>query len=114
MHTFAASCAEIQLSNKLVLAWGIIYYGTQHLPGPLLILETTISYIHTEKTRPVLIITMVKTILIEELKLKKYKHVDYWTFDHSSCHGAYAEDALNAYTMNMRPGGQQPAMRNTV
>ena len=37
-----------------------------------------------------------------------------WIFDHSSCHGAYAEDALNAYKMNMKPGGKQPAMRNTV
>ena len=35
-------------------------------------------------------------------------------FDHSSCHGAYADDALNANKMNMKPGGKQPAMRNTV
>lgn len=33
-----------------------------------------------------------------------------WIFDHSSCHGAYAEDALNALKMNMKPGGKQPAM----
>ena len=26
-------------------------------------------------------------------------------FDHSSCHGAYADDALNAYKMNAKPGG---------
>ena len=37
-----------------------------------------------------------------------------WIFDHSSCHGAYAEDALNAYKMNVKPGGKQPAMRNTI
>ena len=37
-----------------------------------------------------------------------------WIFDHSSCHGAYAENALQAYKMNMKPGGKQPAMRNTV
>ena len=37
-----------------------------------------------------------------------------WIIDHSSCHGAYAEDVLNAYKMNMKPGGKQPAMRNTV
>ena len=35
-------------------------------------------------------------------------------FDHSSCHGAYADDALNANKMNMKPGGKQPAMPNTV
>ena len=37
-----------------------------------------------------------------------------WIFDHSSCHGAYADDVLNAYKMNMKPGGKQPAMRNTI
>ena len=37
-----------------------------------------------------------------------------WIFDHSSCHGAYADDALNAYKMNAKPGGKQPRMRNTV
>ena len=35
-------------------------------------------------------------------------------FDHSSCHGAYVENDLHAYKMNMKPGGKQPAMRNTV
>ena len=37
-----------------------------------------------------------------------------WIFDHSSCHGAFAEDALNAHKMNARPGGKQPLMRDTV
>ena len=37
-----------------------------------------------------------------------------WIFDHSSCHVTYAEDALNANKMNAKPGGKQPAMRNTV
>ena len=37
-----------------------------------------------------------------------------WIFDHSSCHGAFAEDALNAYKMNARPGGKQPLLRDTV
>ena len=37
-----------------------------------------------------------------------------WVFDHSSCHGAYADDALNAYKMNAKPGGKQPAMHNTI
>ena len=30
-----------------------------------------------------------------------------WVFDHSSCHGAFVENALNAYKMNARPGGKQ-------
>ena len=37
-----------------------------------------------------------------------------WVFDHSSCHGAYAEDSLNAHKMNAKPGGKQPKMRDTV
>lgn len=34
-----------------------------------------------------------------------------WLFDHSSCHGAYTK---NAFKMNMKPGGKQPVMRNTI
>ena len=37
-----------------------------------------------------------------------------WIFDHSSSHGAFAEDALNASKMNARPGSKQPLMRDTV
>ena len=29
-----------------------------------------------------------------------------WVFDHSSCHGVYTDDALNAYKMNANPGGK--------
>ena len=36
-----------------------------------------------------------------------------WLFDHSSCHKAYAPDALNSRRTNVRPGGAQPAMRDT-
>lgn len=35
-------------------------------------------------------------------------------FDHSSCHWAYADNALNAHKMNAKPGGKQPAMRDTI
>ena len=35
-------------------------------------------------------------------------------FDHSSCHGAYADDALIASRMNAKPGGKQPLLRDTV
>ena len=34
-----------------------------------------------------------------------------WVFDQSSCHRAFAEDALNVRQMNVQPGGAQPAMR---
>ena len=37
-----------------------------------------------------------------------------WIFDHSSCHGAYADDALNANRMNAKPGGKKPIMRDTI
>jgi len=41
-------------------------------------------------------------------------HTIVWLFDHSSCHRAFAEDALNAKVMNIKPGGAQPCMRDTV
>ncbi len=53
--------------------------------------------------------------LLAEVKYPQeegYKLV--WIFDHSSCHGAYAEDALNANNMNANPGGKQPALHNTI
>ena len=37
-----------------------------------------------------------------------------WIFDHSSCHGAYGEDALLASRMNAKPGGKQAKLRDTV
>ena len=37
-----------------------------------------------------------------------------WLFDHSSCHNAYAEDALNAAHMNAKPGGKQSCLRDTI
>ena len=36
-----------------------------------------------------------------------------WIFDHSSCHGAYADDALLASRMNAKPGGKQTKLRDT-
>ena len=35
-----------------------------------------------------------------------------WIFDHSSCHGAMAEDALDVTKMNVKPGGVQRVMRD--
>ena len=34
--------------------------------------------------------------------------------DQSSCHKAYAEDAMNPRVMNVNPGSHQPVMRDTV
>ena len=35
-----------------------------------------------------------------------------WIFDHSSCHAAMPDDALDASKMNVNPGGKQRVMRN--
>ena len=37
-----------------------------------------------------------------------------WVFDQSSCHTAMAEDALIVSKMNVKPGGNQPKMRDTT
>ena len=37
-----------------------------------------------------------------------------WVFDNSSCHNAYADDALIAAHMNAKPGGKQHCIRDTV
>ena len=41
-----------------------------------------------------------------------YKYI--WVFDHSCGHMAFAPDALVASQLNKKPGGQQPAMRDTT
>ena len=54
-------------------------------------------------------------ITIAEIKYPKSEGYRwYWVFDHSSCHAAYAEDALIASHMNAKPGGAQPVMHDTV
>ena len=35
-------------------------------------------------------------------------------FDHSSCHVAMANDAIDVNHMNVRPGGQQRIMHDTI
>lgn len=37
-----------------------------------------------------------------------------WIFDNSSCHNAMAEDALNVNNMNVKPGGAQKLLRDTI
>lgn len=41
-----------------------------------------------------------------------YLHV--WIFDHSSCHAAKVDNALDVSQVNVKPGGKQPAMRGTI
>ena len=41
-------------------------------------------------------------------------HTLVWLFDQSSCHRAFADNALNVQHMNAQPGGNQPRMRDTV
>lgn len=52
-------------------------------------------------------------VRIAEIKYPKsqgWKHV--WVFDHSSCHAAMADDALDVSKMNVNPGGKQRKMRD--
>ena len=51
---------------------------------------------------------------IAEFKYPNDKYTVAWLFDHSSCHRAFADDALNPKKMNVRPGGRQPRMRDTT
>ena len=51
---------------------------------------------------------MERAVVIAEIKYPKeegWRHV--WVFDHSSCHAAMADDALDVNKMNVRPGGKQ-------
>ena len=45
-----------------------------------------------------------KIVDVKYPREKRYKVA--WIFDNSSCHGAYADDALNVYKMNAKPGGK--------
>ena len=52
---------------------------------------------------------------IAEIKYPKAEGWRYaWVFDYSSCHAALADDALDANKMNVKPGGKQRIMRDTV
>ena len=35
-----------------------------------------------------------------------------WIFDHSSCHAAMSDDALDVNKMDVKPGGKQRVMRD--
>ena len=66
-------------------------------------------------TRDKFIAQVRRAIEIAEIKYPKeggWRHV--WVFDHSSCHAAMADDALDVNAMNVKPGGKQRIMRNTI
>ena len=51
---------------------------------------------------------------IAEVKFPAESHNLLFIFDQSSGHTAFPMDALNVNRMNVKPGGQQPAMHDTV
>ena len=52
----------------------------------------------------------------EKIAVAKYPREDgwilVWLFDHSSCHAAMPDDALDVNKMNVNPGGKQLVMRD--
>lgn len=52
----------------------------------------------------------------EKIAVAKYPRQEgwrlVWLFDHSSCHAAMPEDALDIHKMNVNPGGKQRVMRD--
>ena len=54
------------------------------------------------------------TVKIVKVKYPRVMYDIIWLFDHSSGHTAFADDALNVNKMNVRPGGAQPKMHNTI
>lgn len=57
---------------------------------------------------------MDHSITIAELKYPKETNSLIFLFDQSSGHTAFAENALNVNRMNVRPGGVQPVLRDTI
>ena len=51
---------------------------------------------------------------IAEFKYPKDLNTLVWLFDQSSCHCSYNDNTLNIRRMNVKPGGAQPKMRDTV
>ena len=49
-----------------------------------------------------------------EFKHPPEKNTLIFIFNQSSCHKAYADNALNINKMNVCPGGKQPCMQNTA
>lgn len=57
---------------------------------------------------------MSKAVKIAEFRYDRDTHTIVWVFDQSSCHKAYAPEALNVNKMNVFPGGVQAKLRDTV
>ena len=56
-----------------------------------------------------------RAVEIAEIRYPKTQGWRYvWVFDHSSCHAAMADDALDASKMNVNPGSKQRVMWDTV
>ena len=55
-----------------------------------------------------------KAVDIAEAKYPGDKYTLVWLFDQSSGHCAFRDDALNVAKMNVKPGGAQPKMRDTI
>lgn len=53
-------------------------------------------------------------VAIASFKYPSDKFTVCWLFDHSSCHKAFPEDALNVKKMNVHPGGAQAIMHATT
>ena len=68
------------------------------------------GYWHSEK----FLVQVEAAIKIAKVKYASDQYNVLWFFDHSSGHTAFAEDALNASHMNVRSGGKQPVMCDTV
>ena len=66
-------------------------------------------------TRDKFVDQMQRAVEMAEIKYPKqdgWHHV--WVFDHSSCHAAMADDALDVRRINIKPGGKQRIMRDTM
>ena len=57
---------------------------------------------------------MADAVKIANFKYTPKKNAIVFVFDQSSCHKAYAENALNVNRLNVHPRGKQPCMRDTV
>ena len=54
-------------------------------------------------------------VKIAEAKYPKEKcYRLFWIYDQSGCHMAYADDSLNVHRMNIKEGGSQPLMHDTI
>jgi len=55
---------------------------------------------------------MLSKLLISNILRKKVQGT--FCLDHSNCHGTFADNALDASKMNLKPGGKQPRMHDTI